>query len=478
MKPETYGTQVNVSLLAEFMVKLKNRIRSIIAAEAFFRLLSAAPYVSNQRLVKLTYIAQKILTRGEFIIYKTLGELRRYFEANHPCVELARRILSRLNPKCKEALIKTFLINAIFKGVPQTKEYEDKEGCLPPWFLVLSPTMRCNLNCVGCSTRRYQKDDDLPIPVIDRLLNEAKDMGIHFIVTQGGEMFVYEEMLGLYKKHKDLYFQVYTNGTLIDKKMARIIAQLGNVAPMVSIEGFKETTDKRRGRGVFDKAMQAMDNLREEGCFFGASITLTRHNTDEILKDAFFDLLIDKGCFVVWIFQFLPIGKDPDLELMPTPQERNALRLKVSQIRSSRPIFIGDFWNDGPFVGGCIAAGRRYLHINNKGDVEPCAFVHFAVDNIKNTTLKEALNSEFFKFLRKNQPFGNGNLLTPCMIIDNPQFLRQAISKTGASPTHQDAEAILNGLVSKGLDEYASQFHKIADPVWETIKDKVVKWPY
>lgn len=290
-------------------------------------------------------------------------------------------------------------------------------------------------------------------------------------------MFVYEEMLDLYKKHKDMYFQVYTNGTLIDKKMAKFLAKLGNVALMISLEGFKETTDKRRGQGVFDKAIQAMDNLREAGCFFGASVTQTRNNTDEITSSEFFELLLKMGCFVIWFFQFLPIGKDPDLNLMATPQQRNCLRQKVSEIRGRLPIFIGDFWNDGLFVGGCIAAGRRYLHINNQGDVEPCAFVHFAVDNIKNTTLKEALNSEFFRFLRRNQPYGNGNLLAPCMIIDNPEVLRQAVAKTGAYPTHEGAQVVLGGSIKEGLNEYSCQIHKITDPLWENIKDKAIKWP-
>jgi len=301
-------------------------------------------------------------------------------------------------------------------------------------------------------------------------------MGIHFIVTQGGEMFVYAEMLDLYRKHKDIYFQVYTNGTLIDKKMAAVLAKLGNVAPMISLEGFQATTDQRRGSGVFKKVMQAMDNLKEVGCFFGASVTQTRHNTEEIISDAFFDLLVEKGCYIVWFFQFLPVGKDPSIELMASPEQRNALREKVAQIRGRLPIFIGDFWNDGPFVGGCIAAGRRFVHINNKGDVEPCAFAHFSVDNIKEKSLKEALKSEFFKFIRDKQPYGNGNLLAPCMIIDNPEVLRQAVAKTGARPTHEGAQLILGDPIREGLDNYARQIHQITRPAWEAIKDKTVKW--
>ncbi|MCM8792191.1 MAG: radical SAM protein [Candidatus Omnitrophica bacterium] len=432
--------------------------------------------LSNKNIIKLTYIAERVLVREDPIVQKAIKEIRNYFTTEHPSIELVRRILKELNPTCKRKLIKNFFVNAIFRGVTKNKEYSEKYGFSPPWFLVLSPTMRCNLNCVGCSTRRYTKQDDLSIELIDRILREAKEMGIYFIVTQGGEMFVYEEMFKVYKKHSDVYFQVYTNGTLIDKKIAGILAKLGNVAPMISIEGFEETTDRRRGKGVFQKAMQAMDNLRETGCFFGASVTQTRFNSEEITSDEFFKMLLDKGCFVIWFFQFLPIGKDPDIELMATPQQRHKLYLKICEIRQKLPIFIGDFWNDGPFVGGCIAAGRRYVHINNKGDVEPCAFVHFAVDNIKEKSLREALSSPFMRLLRQFQPFTD-NLLTPCMIIDQPEILRRVVQNTGARPTHEGADLFLNGKIADGLNEYAKGIQEITRPIWEKIKDKAVKWP-
>jgi hypothetical protein len=213
--------------------------------------------------------------------------------------------------------------------------------------------------------------------------------------------------------------------------------------------------------------MECFDNLRREGVFYGASITQTRKNTETILSDKFWQMLLDKGCYVVWVFQFLPIGKDPDLELMPTPEQRFALREKVEEIRGRLPIFIGDFWNDGPYVGGCIASGRRYLHINNRGDIEPCAFVHFSVDNIKEKPLKEALKSPFFRYLRERQPFSDGNLLAPCMIIDSPQVLREAVKRFAAYPTHEGADVILDGEISQGLDLYSKRWRQLTDPIWK-----------
>jgi MoaA/NifB/PqqE/SkfB family radical SAM enzyme len=366
--------------------------------------------------------------------------------------------------------VENLFINAMFKGVDKCKEFKDKYGFEPPWFMVISPTMRCNLDCVGCSTRKYTKDTDLPIKILDKVITEAKnEMGMHFIVTQGGEMFVYDDMWKLYEKHNDVYFQVYTNGTLINKEVARRLSCLGNVAPMISLEGFREQTDARRGKGVFDKVIQAMDNLRKAGVLFGFSVTQTRENTEVVTSFEFIDMLIEKGCYIGWYFQFLPIGKDPDISLMATPQQRVKLRKFVEKVRETRPIFIGDFWNDGPFVGGCIASGRRYIHINHKGDVEPCAFAHFAVDNIKEKSLTEALNSSFFKFLRSKQPFSD-NLLTPCMIIDRPHILREAVFNYGAKPTHEEADQILKGKIACFLNEYAKEMERLTREDWQKIK--------
>jgi MoaA/NifB/PqqE/SkfB family radical SAM enzyme len=374
-------------------------IKQFVVHQAAKKILSNLPYFSKENLIRLTFLAEKVITRYDPQVLSAIREVRRYFKEDHPSLEIAKRIISQLNPNCRNKLVENLFINAMFKGVDKCKEFKERYGFEPPWFIVISPTMRCNLNCIGCSTRKYTKESDLPIEIVDRLISEAKkEMGMHFVVTQGGEMFVYEEMWRLYEKHKDVYFQVYTNGTLITKEVARRLVRLGNVAPMLSLEGFKEQTDARRGRGVFDRVMDAMDNLRKEGVLFGFSATQTRENTDIITSFDFIDMLIEKGVYIGWYFQFLPIGKDPDVNLMATPQQRIKLRKFIEEVRATRPIFIGDFWNDGPFVGGCIAGGRRYIHINHKGDVEPCAFVHFAVDNIKNKSLIEALQSPFSNF--------------------------------------------------------------------------------
>ncbi len=193
--------------------------------------------------------------------------------------------------------------------------------------------------------------------------------------------------------------------------------------PEVSIEGFEEETDERRGKGVYRKVLKAIENLQRHKVPFGYSVAVTRKNIKTVTSDKFIDMMIEKGALIVWYFLYMPIGKDPDLSLMPTPGQRLYLKERRSYIRENKPLFVIDFWNDAPYVGGCIAA-RQYIHITHKGDIESCIFAHFAQVNIKDTSLKKAMNCQFFKEIRKRQPYSD-NLYLPCMLIDHPEVSRE-----------------------------------------------------
>jgi MoaA/NifB/PqqE/SkfB family radical SAM enzyme len=326
--------------------------------------------------------------------------------------------------------------------------------------------MRCNYRCKGCYAANYTTDDDLPPEIVNRVLNEAKELTLRFFTVLGGEPFMYKPLLDIFEQHRDVPFQLFSNGALIDERMAKRLAELGNVAPMISIEGFEEETDSRRGKGAFERALRAMDNLREAGCISGFSVMVTRDNFDAVVSEEFIDLLIEKGCLYGWYFLYMPVGKNPDPSLMPTPEQRNQLRIAGKRFRETKPILIADFWNDAPLTAGCINGGRTYFHINHKGDVEPCIFIHFATDNIKDTSLEEALNSPFFKGLRRMQPFCY-NTLRPCPIIDHPKLMRMAISKYGAYPTHEGAENTFCGEIAQHLDRYSKEVKETFDPIWD-----------
>jgi MoaA/NifB/PqqE/SkfB family radical SAM enzyme len=291
-------------------------------------------------------------------------------------------------------------------------------------------------------------------------------MGMFFFTFSGGECFTRPDLLDLWGRHDDCYFQVYTNGTLIDDGVADRLADMGNVAPMISVEGGREETDSRRGSGVYDKVMEAFSRLKDRGVPFGFSSTLTKESARSLLSDDFIETMYRAGCRAGWFFQYVPTGRAPELAYMATPQQRFELHRKVTEWRKRYPIFLGDFWNDGPFVDGCMAGGERYLHVIANGDVEPCVFCHFAVDNIREKPLREIVRSPFFSRIREAQPYDDDDLLRPCLIIDHPATLREIVSDCEVRPTHRGAEGILTEL-APGLDRYAAEVARLFDPLWE-----------
>lgn len=332
--------------------------------------------------------------------------------------------------------------------------------------------MRCNLSCIGCYASSYTKSDDLEFELIDRIIQEGKEAGVAFFTILGGEPFIRDDMFRIYQKHSDATFLVFTNGTLIDNKVANKLVQLGNILPTLSIEGFEEETDERRGKGVYKKVLRAMEILKKHKIPFGYSVAVTRKNIETVTSDKFIDMMIEKGALIVWYFLYMPIGKDPDLDLMPTPSQRLYLKERRGYIRENKPLFVIDFWNDAPYVGGCIAA-KYYIHINHRGDIEPCIFTHFAQVNIKNTSLKEAMNCQYFKEIRKRQPFSS-NLYLPCMLIDHPEVSRGLYKNCHIYSTHEGAECLFSD-IARGLDEYSKCARDIYADVWTKEKELFCK---
>jgi len=208
-----------------------------------------------------------------------------------------------------------------------------------------------------------------------------------------------------------------------------------------------------------------MDLAREARLIIGTSATVTSQNVEVVSSDDFLDFMISKGSLAQMYFLYLPVNGKADFSLMVTPEQRDLLRRRVLTARRTKPIFIVDFWNDGPYVDGCIAGGRSYFHVNANGDVEPCVYTHIAVDNIHETSLKKALNSELFRAIRARQPH-NRNHLRPCMIIDNPHVMREIIEELHPRFTHPGAEEIYTRLKDK-MDEYAARYARLADEIWK-----------
>lgn len=425
---------------------------------------------SDKNIIKILKLSKRLISKEykstvQFIIDKA--------KQGHSVPALFKDIVNNLSPNCRNKLAENLFINSLLLGAKARERFAKIYGYKPPYLMVISPTMKCNLRCTGCYAGEYQQKQDLDFETVDRILTEAKEkLGIYFVTISGGEPFTWPYLFDILKKHNDMYFQIYTNGTLITEELAQKLVEVGNAACAISVEGYEAETDKRRSSGVYRKILNAMTALKEAGVLFGFSATPTKLNADIISSEEFVDFYIAQGCSFGWYFQYIPIGLNPEVSLMSTPEQRLCLRSKIKQMRSTKKIFFGDFWNDGPFVGGCMAAASRsgagsYFHINCNGDVEPCVFCHFAVDNIKNKTLIEALNSDFFKTIRSQQPYSE-NLLRPCAIIDNPEVLRNAVKVCNAYPTHTGADSIIKDpKITKYLDDYSLKWKELTDPVWE-----------
>ena len=300
---------------------------------------------SKENLVRLTYLAEKIPKKEAY--REKIRWIRTLFQTDHPALTIARRVLSETHPHHRRKLIRNFIINQLLMGTNRRKAFEAKQGFAPPNAMLVSPTMRCNLNCYGCYSGSYPTEEELSFEVMDRLVGECKEMGIHLVIITGGEPFLRKDLFDLFEKHDDTTFQIYTNGTLIDEKMVERFVALGNVVPAISLEGLQEETDARRGKGYFDRIVRVMDWLKKAGIFFAISTTQTNRNTDTITSDAFIDFLVEKGCILLWNFHYIPIGRDADVSLMATPEQRNRIRERFAYFRATRPILMVDFWNDG-----------------------------------------------------------------------------------------------------------------------------------
>ena len=388
--------------------------------------------------------------------------------AFHPYIE---HLLERADPEVVKTIAVNFFINENMIGYPKQQELKKKYNCNIPWAILLDPTSACNLHCIGCWAAEYGNKLNLTFEEMDSIITQGKDMGCYVYLFTGGEPLVRkDDIIRLCEKHNDCVFSTFTNGTLIDEKFADEMLRVKNFMPAISLEGMEEATDSRRGKGTFAKVIRAMDLLRERKLLYGVSSCYTSVNYDSITSEEYYDMLIDKGAYFIWYFHYLPVGNDAAPELLPTPEQRELVYRRIREYRRKKPLFAIDFQNDGEFVGGCIAGGRRYFHINANGDMDPCAFIHYSDSNIREKTLLEGMRSPLFQAYHDGQPF-NENMFQPCPMLENPKALREMVEESGAHSTDLQSPESADHLCAK-CDAYASCWKPKADELWEEIPEE------
>ena len=417
----------------------------------------------DKAIARIASLADKV----SFLpVFKSQIEgIKRMSDNDRPGKHLIINAIRDTDEGVLRTLVNDFVVEASWLGIARQRKITQQEGFNVPYFLLIDPTERCNYNCKGCWAGSYQQAKEMPFETFDRILTEGANLGIHFIVVSGGEPTMYPRLLDIFAKHRDIAFMFYTNGSLFTEKFVEGLRTAGNVIPCFSVEGFEEKTDDRRGRGAWNRVMLAMDRCQSAGVPFGYSITETHQNIDEVTSDAFIDHMLSKGAKIAWYFQYIPIGRTPDLAMCLTPEERLRSYRRIHEIRSTKPLFAADFWNDGPYTGGCLAGGRRYLHITADGGVEPCAFIHLSQGTINDMSLSQVLQLPFFREIQKLQPYSD-NLLSPCLLVDHPDYFRKIAAMPGVRGTDGTVEN-MSGEVGRHLDQISKEWEACSRPVYE-----------
>ncbi|HHW30080.1 MAG TPA: radical SAM protein [Clostridiaceae bacterium] len=438
---------------------------SVIQKTALNILLNYLSENPMEKLPKIFDIAEK-LDRGNLHATQINAVRDVLLDDNSVWRTFVEKLFQEVDVKLIKKFVECFVVNANFIGYERGRTIEEKYDCNVPWAILMDPTSACNLSCTGCWAAQYGNKNNLSYETLDSICRQGKELGIFFYIFSGGEPLVRKkDIIRLCKEHQDCYFFAFTNSTLVDDELCEEMLKVGNFALAFSIEGDEEATDMRRGKGTYRKVIEAMERMREHKLLFGYSTCYHRYNTESVGSDEFVDDMIARGCRFSWNFTYIPVGKDARTDLIATPEQRAYMYRRINEIRQTKPIFAMDFWNDGEYANGCIAGGKRYLHINAAGDVEPCAFIHYSNVNIHNATLLDALRSPLFMAYRKNQPFNN-NLLRPCPLLDNPEMLAKMVKESGAKSTDMEAPEDVDVLIAKTI-EAAKAWAEVADSLWK-----------
>lgn len=378
--------------------------------------------------------------------------------------------------ECDEKYIKKMLlalgIGAGINGTKTVRKNREKYKCNIPFLMLFDPTSACNMKCKGCWSAEYGHKSNLTLGEMRSIVKQGTELGTHVYMLTGGEPLVRKkDIITLCKENPNCIFLAYTNATLVDEKFCLEMKELGNLTLAVSIEGSEESNDARRGEGAYKTSIKALELLKKHGLIYGISVCYTSQNIPYVTSDEFVDLMVEKGVRFAFYFNYMPLGHGADVNLIPRPDQRVHMYTWLRKVRNSKtgkPLFFMDFQDDAEYVGGCIAGGRNYFHINSEGDMEPCVFIHYSDSNIRKNTILEGLKNPLFMAYYHNQPF-NDNHLRPCPMLENPQYLRMMVSATGAKSTDLVKQESAEELCSK-CDKFAAEWTPIADKLWkETV---------
>ena len=450
-------------------MNLKEKAKQAAMTAAVHQALTYLDHDPQTNIPKLMHLVERLVPENWYA--PQIHAFHQAIEDKNNWYQLILKVYE-LDPGVRRTFFENFILNASLIGSATQEEMMEKHHCNVPWAILLDPTSACNLHCTGCWAAEYGNRLNLTLEELDSIVTQGKALGTYMYIFTGGEPLVRKaDLMALCEKHSDCEFLSFTNGTLIDDAFCEEMLRVKNFVPAISLEGFETANDGRRGTGVYQKVMEAMKRLKAHGLPFGISTCYTSQNCDDVSSEAFFDQIIDAGALFVWFFHYMPVGNGAVPALLPTPEQREQMMQRIRAFRQTKPIFSMDFQNDAQYVDGCIAGGRRYLHINAKGDVEPCVFIHYSNVNIRNHTLLEALQSPLFLAYHDHQPFSE-NMLRPCPMLENPEMLRAMVKESKAVSTDYESLEDVDTLCDR-TTPYANQWKPKADQLWQKEKEKM-----
>ena len=308
----------------------------------------------------------------------------------------------------------------------QIREKWMKEGLHVPPVIILSVTKRCNLRCAGCYHHAQNRQrQDITTEQMKKLFDEAQTLGVSVIPIAGGEPLTRKDIIPALMDYPKILFPVFTNGLLIDEATAKTLRKHRNIVPIISIEGYREETDMRRGVGVYDEIMKRFKLLDKEGIFFGASITVTSGNLDTVTSDEYVETLCENGVQTIIYVEYVPFEHGSD-GLVLSKEQRLRLMQRTEELRKKHYALFINFPGDEDKLGGCLAAGRGFLHISQDGGVEPCPASPFSDSNIGEMSLKEALRSQLLAKIRET-PHSLGDSVSGCALFDKREWVQSLV---------------------------------------------------
>ncbi len=347
-------------------------------------------------------------------------------------LKMAKRVLFETDKR----LLWKFAWNMGFKGVRSIQKFKKrlKRGEYFPPFLYISIVNSCNLRCQGCWVDVAAKQQAIDVPAMNRLIDEAKSLGNSFFGILGGEPFMHPELMTILSNHRDCYFQVFTNGHFITDEVAKELRRLGNVTPLISIEGTEIISDERRGRdGVYSKSMEGIYNSVNNKLLTGVCTSVCQTNIDDLVAERWVDRLIEVGAMYMWFHTYRPVGPDACDELALTPQQQRRVRQFVVDTRATKPIAVVDAYYDHDGKALCPAATGISHHISPWGDVEPCPIIQFAKESIHDDrSLWDTFNGS--QFLREFRQIASSST-RGCIVLERPDLLKQLVEKHAAHDT-------------------------------------------